>query len=661
MRTAALLFFFTILLLHAPVWAVGEDGTVAARIAQARRLADASDHEAAIGILEDALIEAKPSDRSTIVGMLKRSYMVMASRAQAGGQSREAARYRDNLEILEKASRKSAGQSLASPVKAAATANQASSSRSVLKGAEPTEAAPKPAASRAAGPPAPSLPRAEPPPLEPAPAALPEPPRLGPPPAAASPDPKTSEPLALPAIPPTDAKPPAALAPERKSAGRPELDSDLVEADRFFRSKQFIQAGERYRALAQHDRLPNSRVEHWAYCRWVAVVAAINAHPRNPREWDAIETEVASIQRLAPGKWYGEYLRGKVAEIRGGKSRARDQVVIRGAEPDEARPSRLKRLFGRPDPTAKPALDDSAPVATPPRDAIAMIDQPLALPEDAGAPAAGAPAVRAPDRAPANINADPSAWQIHETANFRIHHHDADLAARAGAAAETARDRQAAIWCANSGSKPWTPLCDLYLYPDGKQFALATGQPPNSPGFSTISSNGQRVVGRKVNLRADHPQLLTAVLPHEVTHVVLADLFTTTQIPRWADEGIAVLAEPAAERDLRAAELEKPLESGRVFNLARLMTMDYPAPQDWSVYYAQSVSLTRFLVGQAPPAQFIEFVRRAHDDGIEPALREIYQIDGLADLEERWLAHARSQKAGRTASAANEEPSVLRR
>ena len=48
----------------------------------------------------------------------------------------------------------------------------------------------------------------------------------------------------------------------------------------------------------------------------------------------------------------------------------------------------------------------------------------------------------------------------------------------------------------------------------------------------------------RTNLRADHPQVLTAILPHEVTHVVLADLFTTQQIPRWADEGMAVLAEP---------------------------------------------------------------------------------------------------------------------
>ena len=134
--------------------------------------------------------------------------------------------------------------------------------------------------------------------------------------------------------------------------------------------------------------------------------------------------------------------------------------------------------------------------------------------------------------------------------------------------------------------------------------------------------NGNRVVARRINLRADHPQLLTAILPHEVTHVVLADLFTVQQIPRWADEGIAVLAEPHAEQQLRAAELQEPLEAGRVFDLGKLMAMDYPDAKDWSLYYAQSVSLTRFLVEQGPPEQFVQFVRNSQRDGIEGALRE---------------------------------------
>jgi hypothetical protein len=136
---------------------------------------------------------------------------------------------------------------------------------------------------------------------------------------------------------------------------------------------------------------------------------------------------------------------------------------------------------------------------------------------------------------------------------------------------------------------------------------------------------------------------VTAVLPHEVTHVVLADLFTAQQIPRWADEGLAVLAEPRVEQETRAAELDEPLQSGRVFELRKLMAMDYPEAKDWSLYYAQSVSLTRFLVELAEPEQFVQFVVKSQREGIENALRSSYRIAGFAELEDRWTEYARRQ------------------
>ena len=162
--------------------------------------------------------------------------------------------------------------------------------------------------------------------------------------------------------------------------------------------------------------------------------------------------------------------------------------------------------------------------------------------------------------------------------------------------------------------------------------------------------NANRVTARRVNLRADHPQLLSAILPHEVTHVVLADLFRQQQIPRWADEGMAVLAEPLAEQLGRAADLSAPLEEGRVFKLSELMAIDYPSAEAWSLYYAQSVSLTQFLVELGSPEQFIRFIHNAQRQGIELALREVYHLDGFEALEQRWLTFARRQSAEITAS-----------
>ena len=129
--------------------------------------------------------------------------------------------------------------------------------------------------------------------------------------------------------------------------------------------------------------------------------------------------------------------------------------------------------------------------------------------------------------------------------------------------------KQAKRWGSAATRSTWSPKCDIYLYPTPEDFAQMTGQPETSPGFSTMGINGNRIIARRVNLRADHPQLLTAILPHEVTHVVLADLFTEKQIPRWADEGMAVLAEPVSEQLSRAGDLcdaagaEPPVQAQR--------------------------------------------------------------------------------------------------
>jgi hypothetical protein len=146
-------------------------------------------------------------------------------------------------------------------------------------------------------------------------------------------------------------------------------------------------------------------------------------------------------------------------------------------------------------------------------------------------------------------------------------------------------------------------------------------------------------------LRADQPRLVEAVLPHEVTHVVVADLFAAQQIPRWADEGIAVLAEPESEQKLRAADLQESLASGQVFELQQLMSTDTPKAKDWSLYYAQSVSITRFLVEQGTPAQLIQFVRETGRKGAEAALRDVYRIGGFEELQKQWQSYAHQQLA----------------
>lgn len=445
------------------------------------------------------------------------------------------------------------------------------------------------------------------------PARPPEPPRM---PLSQPPAEVAAEPSDAPAE-AEQAPAPAAPSPHQDSAAKSGGEPDLKAADAAFRAKKYEKAGTIYGALARDGRLPEVRRDPWAYCRMVTVVARINAAPPSPAEWEEIRTEIEAIRKLSPTNWYAEYLRSLTAELTARGSRKGDKpLVLRGASPEEEPPAQTSRAsrvhrFVPPGPGPGPT-EEPAPTAE-----TATVGRP-------GAPIGN--------------------WKVWETRSFRILHADESLAQRVAQIAEASRAEQSRRWIGTPASNAWTPRCDIYVYPSAAQFSQMTGQPGDSPGFSTMGLNGGQVVARRINLRADHPNLLTAILPHEVTHVVLADVFREIQVPRWADEGMAVLSEPTSEQELRAADLKQPLAENRLFRLGDLMSMDYPDGRYWSLYYAQSVSLTRYLVERGSPEKFIEFVLGSQRSGIDAELRRVYGIKNVAELQARWLAHVQGRE-----------------
>ena len=130
---------------------------------------------------------------------------------------------------------------------------------------------------------------------------------------------------------------------------------------------------------------------------------------------------------------------------------------------------------------------------------------------------------------------------------------------------------------------------------------------------------------------------LKSALAHEMTHVVIAERIDRGRIPAWADEGMAVLADMPEKQSLHAADLRQGLRSRTTFRVVELLNLAaYPAPARIGVFYGQSGALVSFLVGRGTPAQFVRFIERAIDHGYDRALRETYQIDGVAQLEQIW-------------------------
>ena len=146
-----------------------------------------------------------------------------------------------------------------------------------------------------------------------------------------------------------------------------------------------------------------------------------------------------------------------------------------------------------------------------------------------------------------------------------------------------------------------------------------------------------RPVLRRIDLRTDASDWSNAALPHELTHVVLADRFGGHNLPRWADEGIAMLSESPEKHRERLANLQETLlkrSNYRMFDLVR--TSRLPAAHLRDAFYGQSVGLVSLLVCKSAPARFADFVADSERIGIDQALREHYRVDGLTGLQREW-------------------------
>jgi hypothetical protein len=123
--------------------------------------------------------------------------------------------------------------------------------------------------------------------------------------------------------------------------------------------------------------------------------------------------------------------------------------------------------------------------------------------------------------------------------------------------------------------------------------------------------------------------------------VVLAGQFDQP-VPRWADEGIAVLTEPRHKIDLHLQNLSTCRQDKTLFLIRELiLAPDYPQPRQIKAFYAQSVSLVEFLANEKGPQAFSGFLRDAlRTNNFEQALQRHYGYSNFDDLQHRWATKA---------------------
>lgn len=229
-------------------------------------------------------------------------------------------------------------------------------------------------------------------------------------------------------------------------------------------------------------------------------------------------------------------------------------------------------------------------------------------------------------------------WNVAETANFRIYCRSEKMARQSAEQAESLRSALSTMWFGTAEAKPWTPRCCVFVHTTRGQYIAAVG--PGSEqtvGSSAVSFDAARITSRRIDLLVGDQAVLNYAFPHELTHVFLRDRFSSGNLPRWADEGMAMMADTADKQSRHLQDLRSAVAQGEEFSAADLLTMrQYPRASRRQAYYGQSIFLTQFLVGQKTPQHFIGFLERANAVGYDRALRECYQIDDMARLDRQW-------------------------
>jgi hypothetical protein len=244
-----------------------------------------------------------------------------------------------------------------------------------------------------------------------------------------------------------------------------------------------------------------------------------------------------------------------------------------------------------------------------------------------------------------------------ETANFRIWCAGTEnQTVQLARACEELRTELQQSWLGGEKAARWVPTCDIVVHPTVAEYSRHLGPgSEQSSGCSSIRLDSGRVVERRIDLRADSPAWLTEALPHELTHVVIADRFSRKQIARWADEGMSILAESLTKQETRSREFHASLSRGAIFRVADLLDLQgYPPAHLRGAFYGQSASLVQFLVEQGTPEQFVDFVESGMTGGYDTAARKVYKLQGLEHLEQLWREHVAMNAGVRLASRPSE-------
>jgi RNA polymerase sigma factor (sigma-70 family) len=253
------------------------------------------------------------------------------------------------------------------------------------------------------------------------------------------------------------------------------------------------------------------------------------------------------------------------------------------------------------------------------------------------------------------------------TENFAVHASTRRIAQLLGEAAERSRKKEAERWLGKE-LPAWSERCAIHVRTtDGGMGGATTFSFGETRvlDFGATSDGGvagsiveAKVLTREMHLEGPLDRLLSSCLPHEITHTILADYFRGP-VPRWADEGAALMAEDDEEQQRHEQMMWKlAAKSDRFIPVSRLLPMN-DFPQDVMPLYAEGHSLTRWLVAQRDRKWFLEFVKHGiKGKDWKDSVWKYYDLEDLDALETQWLADVKKEAKKHPANEEESRPTI---
>lgn len=218
----------------------------------------------------------------------------------------------------------------------------------------------------------------------------------------------------------------------------------------------------------------------------------------------------------------------------------------------------------------------------------------------------------------------------YSTKNFTVTASDPRVAEQMANRAEDLRKTLANFWLGKTMPN-WYERCKIKVDYGNKL-----------PGGSTsFSFHKGEVYGWDMQVWGTVERIYDSVLPHEITHTILASHFRTP-VPRWADEGAATFTEHEAERAKYRQQLYLALKSNKGIPLEHLFTIE-EYPTEAMPLYAHGFSLAEFLIRQRGPHYYVSFVDQclAEEMTWDELVYQYYGYASLQNLQNDWIAWVR--------------------